>query len=267
MNYIYKCCEQPSYKVKFKYNRPPEGEIIFNIKNYKRVFKKCNNCSHYFNFHNYDLEKKYEKEYFLKTYKNLEKLEKIYKKIKKLPKNKSDNYHRVEKILKFIKKKNIKIIKIADLGSGIGIFPKKISEFYKVDCYEKGKIFINFIKKKLNLNCFDIKSYNLKAKKYNFITINKIIEHIKKPKNFLVKLTKNLKKGTTIYLEVPDVLAEINGAASEEFNIEHFHVFSPKSLSYLLKISNLRLLHMSRIKEKSGKYTIYCFAIKDLNAV
>ena len=62
-------------------------------------------------------------------------------------------------------------------------------------------------------------------------------------------------------------MAEINGAASEEFNIEHFHVFSPKSLSYLLKISNLRLLHMSRIKEKSGKYTIYCFAIKDLNAV
>jgi hypothetical protein len=71
-----------------------------------------------------------------------------------------------------------------------------------------------------------------------------------------------LKKNGIIYIEVPDVLAGKKGKNTEEFHIDHLHVFSKKSLSFLAKKINLNLKVVKSIRESSGKFTICAFFIK-----
>ena len=65
--------------------------------------------------------------------------------------------------------------------------------------------------------------------------------------------------GGIIYIEVPDTTAQ-KKEKSEEFYIEHLHIFSKKSLSLLLKKTNLKTITINQIVEPSGKFTVYAFA-------
>ena len=94
--------------------------------------------------------------------------------------------------------------------------------------------------------------------------MNKIIEHIENPKLFLSKFLNLLKKPGYLYIEVPSISALKSklGKSSEEFFIEHFHIFSKKSLKNLLKLINLKIIYVKDIKENSGKYTLLALAKK-----
>ena len=76
-------------------------------------------------------------------------------------------------------------------------------------------------------------------------------------------LTKSLdliSKDGLVYIEVPDgEIASVYGPGREEFFIDHFHIFSTTSLSYMVKQAGFKLLMMERIHEPSTKYTLYCF--------
>ncbi len=100
--------------------------------------------------------------------------------------------------------------------------------------------------------------------RYNFITMNKIIEHIENPKSFLLKFYNLLRNPGYLYIEVPSIKALKSkiGKKSEEFFIEHFHVFSKKSLKILLRDINLKIVYIKDIKENSGKYTLIALAKK-----
>ena len=74
------------------------------------------------------------------------------------------------------------------------------------------------------------------------------------------KAKKNLVLGGIIYIEVPDTTAQKKGKNREEFHIDHLHIFSKKSLSLLLKKTNLKTITIKQIVEPSGKFTVYAFA-------
>lgn len=136
--------------------------------------------------------------------------------------------------------KNLKIEKKFDLILVWGV----------VGFFENYRTFLDKIKKLLN-------------KKFQVITLNKVLEHVKSPNLFLNKIRKLLEKKGFIYIEVPDGIAAKNsleGKNREEFYLDHLHVFSVKSLTNCLTKSKFNLLEINRIKEKSGKYTIYAFA-------
>ena len=78
----------------------------------------------------------------------------------------------------------------------------------------------------------------------------------------LIRAKSILKKNGIIYLEVPDVIASKKGKNREEFHIDHLHVFSKKSLVFLVKKVNLNLKLIKSIRETSGKFTIYAFLSK-----
>ena len=48
----------------------------------------------------------------------------------------------------------------------------------------------------------------------------------------------------------------------EEFFIEHFHVFSKKSVILFLKKNKLKIIYVKDLIEKSGKYTLIAVAKK-----
>ena len=257
-----KCCEKKDLIKAFEYREKPMFETDFNIKNYNRYFKKCKNCEHYFSFLGFDINKIYKKTYSEKTYGNSKKIEDTFKKIISFPKHKSDNKNRVLRCTKFIKGK-----KFLDIGSGMGVFPfelKRKIKNLKMNLLEKDKNLINFLNK--NFKNENIKSdinYFTKNKSYNkffdFISINKVLEHLENPEIILKKVKKLLSNNGVLYIEVPDEKASIVGGLREEFFIEHLHVYSLKSLKNTLKKIKFKILQIKSIKEKSGKFTIFAF--------
>ncbi len=100
--------------------------------------------------------------------------------------------------------------------------------------------------------------------KFNIITLNKVLEHVKNPIKFLNKAKKFLKKEGYIYLEVPDIdKAKKISKNREEFTIEHIHGFTKHSILTLLKNCNLKVLELNKIYEPSTKYTTYVFCKKN----
>jgi hypothetical protein len=63
-----------------------------------------------------------------------------------------------------------------------------------------------------------------------------------------------------LYGEVPDVAAAREGPGREEYFIEHHHVFSTTSLSLTLQRADLTIRTLSRLREPSGKFTLFAWA-------
>ena len=260
------CCKKINLINKFEYKKRPKQEKKFAIKQkYYRRIDLCKNCGHLFSRHNINLDNIYDDDYIKLTYKNLENLKKTFKKIITLPKNKSDNKKRLKRILNFLKKekKNSMQMTFLDIGSGLGIFPWSIKNFCKkIYCTEVSQKNILFLKKYLSLETFKKnKIYQLKNK-VDFVTINKVLEHISNPNYLLKKIYKILKKRSYLYIEVPSNLAVKKGKETQELFIEHHHIFSKQSLKNLLERNRFKIVKISNVIDPSNKYTIFAFVQK-----
>ena len=259
-------CSSPSFIDAVRYDTPPSGETNFQISKdkYHRTYKQCENCGHYRSHHDLDLTNLYDGEYVNSTYGDS--MAATFKKIIQLPKEKSDNQGRVDFLRSFIKSKkfNCEVIKVLDVGSGLGVFPYlgKLSgwDMTALDPDPRAAKHIRDISGIATLNVDFLKSKL--EKKFDLITFNKVLEHVENPKEFLTHARSNLRTEGIIYVEVPDgeEAFKNNGYSSEEFYIEHLHVFSLASLALLISRVGLNCVHISRIKEPSGKFTLRALA-------
>ena len=253
-------CKFNKFDLIYKYNKKPKIETNFGIENYNRSYFECQNCNHWVS--NFVISDKFYKDFYVnKTYnKNyLSKFEKIIK-----LKKKSDNFFRSNRVDNFLKKSKIKNIKILDVGSGLGVFPYEMKKRgYDICALDPDKKMSEFIKKKLNIFCYHADFQNFKSlKKFNFITLNKVLEHVEDPLAFIKKIKRKLlNKNSAIYIEVPDTnAARMISKNREEFCIEHINCFSKKSLKLMLEICGFKIITLRNIKEASGKLTTYVFA-------
>ena len=163
-----------------------------------------------------------------------------------------------------MKEIKFKKIKILDVGSGLGIFPYEMNKRgYEITALDPDKTMADFIKKKLQIKTINSDFKKLKTnKKFSLITFNKVLEHVEKPLTFLKKAKKHLSSNNSlIYIEVPDTnTAKKVSKNREEFTIEHINCFTEKSLIIMLERSGYELLEFKKIKEPSGKLTMYMFA-------
>ena len=235
-----------------KITKPQKRENLFNFsqKKFYKKFYECKNCRHIYNFHSF--QKKilsiYKKNYNSDSHTNIEEK---FKKIININKLKSSNYQRLEALSPFLKKK----YNILDIGSGIGIFPYSLKQNgFKIDCLEHDKNACKFLNK-IGLNTIgkNIINFNI-PQKYKFITFNKILEHL--PIQYIIKILKNIKSKRILYLELPSVKAKKLGLKRQEFFLEHFNIFSKKSLILLAKTLNYKIIKISDIKEVNNKYTL-----------
>ena len=123
--------------------------------------------------------------------------------------------------------------------------------------------------KKLLNNINGIKNLSNKifkqSKKFDFISLNKVLEHIDNPLQFLKKIKNILRENGTIYIEVP----HISGANRKNDNSLvslHCNIYSKKSLILLASKLNLKIMNIKIIKEPSNKKTIYTFLKLEKNA-
>lgn len=263
------------FKKIFTYKSPPLGEINFPLKKsskYLRELWQFFPSKHFLTTHSMEIDTSYDGTYVEATYSNYEKLKLTFKKIISLPQNKSDNTGRVKVIKDFASKwflKNKKIT-LLDIGSGLGIFPYAIQKIgWECLAIDPDKIAIKHISEDLNIKaiCGDFMSIK-SIKKFNIITLNKVLEHVKYPIEILKNTHDWLSEKGFVYIELPDGEAAIcEGAEREEFYVEHIHIFSIPSTIALANKAGYLIKKISRIKEPSGKYTIraFLFPEKSLN--
>jgi 2-polyprenyl-3-methyl-5-hydroxy-6-metoxy-1,4-benzoquinol methylase len=194
----------------------------------------------------------------------MSKLYETFKKIIKLDPKKSDNFYRIKRIKNFILKKKLilKRIELLDIGSGTGIFPYLIKKFIKTStCFEDSSHCSKYLSKYLNLQVISKRQYfKLNSnKKFDLITINKVLEHVEDPVNLLINVYKFMNKSTIIYIEVPDAKASKYGKDRGELGIEHHHLFTTKSFKSMISKTFLKINLLKQIKEPSGKYTLFAF--------
>ena len=250
-------CKSNKYKLIFSYKTKIKNEKNFKIKGkYKRFFYECNSCKHVFAKYNFKLLSIYSKKYLDLTYKNIEGLSYRFEEVVNLPYSKSDNKQRVRRINFYLKKR----AKILDIGSGTGVFLHEMkNKGHDVIGADLDKRYSLFLRKKgIKILTGDLTKLKIK-KKYNLITLNKVLEHLKNTNPILKVVKKLITKNGLIYIEVPDAHSKIKGKFTGEFCIDHLQLFSIKSLLNMMENSGFRNLKIKRIIEPSGKYTIFGF--------
>ncbi len=254
-------CKNKKFKKRFEYFKPIPREIKLDFKSsYYRFYKSCVICGHFFTQMKMNLHGLYNKKYVDNTYGD--KLHETFKKIISLPKKDSDNFFRVKRIQKNAKKilKRKTKIKLLDIGSGLGVFPFQIKKLgWDCTAIDPDKNSYKHMKNKLKINCKNIDFMRtVYKKKFNIVTLNKVLEHVKNPIKMLNKIKHNLiLENSFFYIEVPDAseASKVN-KYREEFGIDHLHVFTMHSLYKLLKQSKFTPISIERIKENSTKYTL-----------
>ena len=103
-------------------------------------------------------------------------------------------------------------------------------------------------------------------KKFDLISFNKVLEHVKNPIMLLKSSKRFLNENGIVYIEVPDIKAKKNGKSSQEFCVDHLHIFSNRSLRNLANKSGMKVLKIKSIHEPSGKYTLFGF-LKNIKGV
>lgn len=246
----------------FSYKKRPSYEKKFNIKGkYKRAFYQCRKCKHMYAAHGFNINQLYSKQYLELTYNNINGINERFKNVIKLQINKSDNKNRANRIHKFFLKKKLKLL---DVGSGIGVFLFEMKKKnWDVSGIEMDKRYAEYCKKFHKLKVYRKALSKLNTNlKFNLISFNKVLEHVKNPKNLLNTAKNYLKKDGVIYVEVPDIKAKVGGKNRKEFCIDHLHIFSSLSLKILATQCGLEIIQIRTIHEPSGKYTLFGFLKK-----
>ena len=258
-------CNSEKLEKVYNYSKRPKGEFEYfqNQKNYSRSIFYCSECAHFFSDHNMDVNELYSKLYNEKIYKDENGMIKRFDYVNNLEESLSDNKLRCNRIEYFLKSMNLKKknINILDIGSGMGIFPFEMNKRnYRITALDPDINSVNFIKKfKINAIHGDINTIKL-DQKYDFITLNKVLEHFLDPHLSLSKIKSFLKKTSFLYIEVPDgEAASKESFEREEFFIDHINIYSKKSLSYLLKMNNIKILEIQSYIDPSSKMSISCF--------
>ena len=124
------------------------------------------------------------------------KIYKTFKKIINLPNSQSDNFFRLKRFLKYFKSKNISLKKVIDIGSGTGVFPYSLlNKDIHITCLEPDTNLSKHLSNNLRLTVIkkDFFQINFK-KKYDVVTLNKVLEHVQDPFKFMHKIYTILKK-------------------------------------------------------------------------
>ncbi len=261
-------CQSGNLKEVIAFNKKPEGETEFLIpeKNYSRKYLKCNICGHFVSELEFDISLIYSKDYVTSTYGSISGMKKKYDFIMNLPEKFSDNRSRVKRINNQISQAGeSKEMNLLDFGAGLGVFPALMREYgwlpYAIEPDERT---IKHLKD-VGINNVYSSIEDMTSKyhgKFDLISLNKVLEHMDKPNEVILKLLPFLSISGLFYIEVPDaesVYKYDDPLKREEFFIEHVHGFTPTSLSLLMSNAGLSIIKMESIREPSDKYTLLAF--------
>jgi len=262
-------CGSNNTKFKFIFT----GEDIYltklDIEDFNLRWYECKECGVYFSKQYKNIEDIYDDSLLYDASYDEQQIKSRFDSIMNLDASVSDNIQRVKRCKEY-HKKYLDIFSVhkekydvLDIGAGLGVFlAEYLDEEYNGHALELNKIASQHIKNVLPI----VKTYqdfmqniNFKSK-FDLITLNRVLEHISEPVDVLTSVVKAMCTTGIVYLELPDTLSyRLSGDFNEAFSSGHYMVYNPESIYYLFKKVGLTLYRLERVKEPSGKYTIYAF--------
>ena len=143
--------------------------------------------------------------------------------------------HALEKKIKNLKKKNL-----LDLGSGQGTFLLNVQKHFKSSL---GVDFSDLnldknLKSKITFVSQSPEEYIEKSlKRFDVITLNNVLEHVTNPIAFMKMLKKNIKKGTYVFITVPNDFSELQKQTNKKVKKKNYWISPPDHLNYFNKNS------------------------------
>jgi 2-polyprenyl-3-methyl-5-hydroxy-6-metoxy-1,4-benzoquinol methylase len=264
-------CGQNRYSRVFLYDQAPEGETRFDFdyERYRREVKRCEICGHYVSVHDLEMRQMYEGEYVDSTYTDDNGMRRNFERIVALPPEESDNTGRVERVVAFAeshfdKDKLRQQPSVLDVGSGLCVFLYKMkARGFACTALDVDERLVKAAKELAGVDAVraDFMNTDLLSR-FDMITFNKVLEHVKNPVATLAKCREYLNPDGFVYIELPDGEAAVReGSGREEFFIEHWHVFSAASTALMVQQSGFRIESLERLREPSNKFTIRAFLV------
>jgi SAM-dependent methyltransferase len=248
----------------FAYTSRPEGEVAFPLAGeYRREYRRCTLCDHWFSRHEMNVSALYEGAYVDATYG--EGMRRTYERIMALPAERSDNLGRVAVVRAFAERRFGETRpkpRLLDVGAGLGVFPARMKEAgWHCTALDPDPRAAAHARDVIGIAALagDFRSLAGQLESFDLVSFNKVLEHVEDPTAMLAASRPLVAPGGFVYIELPDVAAATEGQTREEFFIEHHHVFSPASAALLAARAGLRLLALERLREPSGKYTLRAF--------
>ncbi|WP_119168008.1 class I SAM-dependent methyltransferase [Algihabitans albus] len=245
----------------FAYEAPPQGETVFDLEAacYRRAYRSCALCGHWFGAHALDLSRLYDGSYVDATYGGPAGMADKLRQILALPPERSDNGGRVRWIEGQIGRSAGR--RLLDVGAGLGVFPAAMkARGWRVFAVETDSRTVAHLCDAVGIEAFAKDLTLLTAEELggpvDLVSFNKVLEHVEAPLPLLSHAAELLTETGVCYLELPDVAAAAEGPGREEFFIEHHHVFSPASLVLLAERAGFSLTALERLREPSGKFTL-----------
>ncbi len=260
-------CDGRHLRLAFSYDRPPAGEVRFAFAGaYRRLYRQCALCHHYFSSHAMDMTALYAGPYLDATYGDAEGLRRNFARIVALPAAKSDNRGRVQRILEFAQgwPGLRRPPKLLDIGSGLAVFPHAMKGAgWDVTALDPDPRAAAHARDTVGVAAIagDFMTVDPATLGRNdAISFNKVLEHVEAPTAMLARAAAFLNDGGFVYVELPDgEAAAVEGGEREEFFIDHHHVFSFASVTLLAERAGFRAVTVERLREPSGKYTLRAF--------
>jgi 2-polyprenyl-3-methyl-5-hydroxy-6-metoxy-1,4-benzoquinol methylase len=254
----------------FTYHAPPAGEVRFRFNSsttYLREVGRCERCGHFISVHNMDEGALYSEDYVTSTY-GADGIRKAFERITALDPAKSDNVGRVRRVVDFARSYLMAPLKenraptVLDVGSGLCVFLHRMKgagwDGTALDPDERAIRHARDVVGVRGVQGDFLQAVDLG--RYDLVTFNKVLEHVKDPVAMLARSGAFLRPGGFVYIEVPDgEAAVVDGPGREEFFIDHHHIFSAASLALMVVRAGFRLCVLERLREPSTKYTLRAF--------
>jgi hypothetical protein len=260
-------CGGQRYAVAREFAEPPPGEIRFGLvgpRGYFRSVLRCLDCGHYRSVHEMDMSALYSGAYVNSTY-GEDGMRRTFERITALTPSKSDNAGRVERIVAFARRhwQPNERVSVLDVGAGLCVFLHRLQRVVPWDCTaldpDPRAVRHAEVTAGVKAICGDF-SRIVGLGAYSLITFNKVLEHVVDPVAMLAKSAGHLAGGGAVYIELPDgERASEDSLEREEFFVDHHHVFSLRSTALLARAAGFELLALDRLREPSGKYTLFAF--------
>jgi 2-polyprenyl-3-methyl-5-hydroxy-6-metoxy-1,4-benzoquinol methylase len=187
-------------------------------------------------------------------------------KILSLPVVASDNARRVARVIALIEtyRPAWTHLKALDFGSGLGVFPIVFARAAREKAIDLDMHLVETDTRALALlreipivtlheGLYDPNSHE----GYNVIFMNKVLEHLNDPVDWILSLKRALIPTGLIYVEVPSTRSLELDPTSNELGSLHFNLYGAKAMEYLAGLTSSVLLVCEEVNDPSGKLTCY----------
>jgi 2-polyprenyl-3-methyl-5-hydroxy-6-metoxy-1,4-benzoquinol methylase len=265
-------CDAYNCKLVSTITEKPQREVELGIRaeDYLRKIYSCNECGIFFNLFSYDLDELYKGTYNKVVYRN--RILDSYLEIREIPKEQSINKQRVERVIRFAREQGLKFSEtnVLDVGSGLCVFLGELKDYgFKCHCIDPDPFSVKHGRKNVKVKsafCGTLNEFSSDIL-FDIISFNKVLEHVKNPVEILMKSKTLLNDKGFVYIELPDATSAMQAGTvqeREEFFIDHYTIFTTKSLEYLVSRAGFGCVEIKAIREPADKCTLYAFLKREM---